>query len=258
MAQNDPGDQYSAALQSFCRECRKINFRKLSKITRSDICKQREVCIGHLPADTHLAQNKSITNCWLCSLRYMALGANAPKCSIYIENAWPERLSRFEILSGQISREIVIPSLHFKTREILPKAFALVSLRDTTSDLLSLSPVPPSLDVSFLQESIAFCHTNHEGRCDQPGQYVPGMKLIDCHTLEVIQSTGLVSYVTLSYVWGHERRRRIHKRSDGSLMLETLSQTVQDSLAATRLLGFRYLWVDKICIDQTNDSERHQ
>jgi hypothetical protein len=89
MAKPEPGDQYSAAMQLFCGECRKINFQRLSEFTASDIGKPgSKLLLAQIPGDPHLSQNnKPLSNCWLCSQRGLRRGEKAPECSIYVENA---------------------------------------------------------------------------------------------------------------------------------------------------------------------------
>jgi hypothetical protein len=76
------------------------------------------------------------------------------------------------------------------------------------------------------------------------------MKLIDCNTSNVVPATHH-PYVTLSYRWG---------RSSGPTeYLESLPKgipsTIRDSITVTRKLGFRYLWIDRYCINQLNPDE---
>lgn len=55
-----------------------------------------------------------------------------------------------------------------------------------------------------------------------------------------------VDYVALSYVWGSSSNLLGGDRG-------ILSQAViKDAMHVTTQLGFRYLWVDQLCIDQTN------
>ncbi|PQE09993.1 hypothetical protein CJF31_00003918 [Rutstroemia sp. NJR-2017a BVV2] len=54
-------------------------------------------------------------------------------------------------------------------------------------------------------------------------------------------------YVTLSYVWGDEQRRQ--------KVGPNLPPTIEDAIHVTLKLGYQYLWVDRYCINQGNDSE---
>lgn len=77
-------------------------------------------------------------------------------------------------------------------------------------------------------------------------------------------------YVCLSYVWGSGRARdgedvvRLVKDNvdvyEDAIPEEDLPQTVIDAMWASRKLGLRYLWVDKLCIvqDDREEMEKHQ
>ncbi|KAJ5511286.1 Heterokaryon incompatibility [Penicillium expansum] len=62
-------------------------------------------------------------------------------------------------------------------------------------------------------------------------------------------------YVALSYVWGGV------EPSPGSLKNRCLPQTIEDAITVTQALGRRYLWVDALCINQSEEltsSERKE
>ncbi|KAF4967247.1 hypothetical protein FSARC_5159 [Fusarium sarcochroum] len=64
-------------------------------------------------------------------------------------------------------------------------------------------------------------------------------------------------YLTLSYCWGITNesatttRATIASRRQG-FNIDTLPKTIRDAIQLTRILGFRYLWVDAICIIQSH------
>ncbi|KAI0865889.1 hypothetical protein F4860DRAFT_526273 [Xylaria cubensis] len=69
-------------------------------------------------------------------------------------------------------------------------------------------------------------------------------------------------YLALSYCWGHSGNLTMTKRSLRNftkvIPLSSLPLTLCDAVLATRQLGFRFLWVDALCIvqDDMNDWER--
>ncbi|KAF4462448.1 hypothetical protein FALBO_10744 [Fusarium albosuccineum] len=71
-----------------------------------------------------------------------------------------------------------------------------------------------------------------------------------------------LQYLALSYCWGAANepakttRSTIDARRRG-FSLNGLPKTIQDSVKLTRLLGFRYLWVDAICIIQSHAGDRY-
>lgn len=74
----------------------------------------------------------------------------------------------------------------------------------------------------------------------------------------ITTNSGRGNYLALSYCWGRgpnlnltfDNIEDLHK----SLPLEKIPQTIQDAIILTRRLGFRYLWVDSLCIIQGRDS----
>ncbi|KAF2733797.1 heterokaryon incompatibility, partial [Polyplosphaeria fusca] len=67
-----------------------------------------------------------------------------------------------------------------------------------------------------------------------------------------------VKYVTLSYVWGsaNEDDQSGGDPSPDPLSLPSiLPRTIEDTITVTLKLGYRYLWVDKYCIDQSNPQQ---
>ncbi|KAK5095169.1 hypothetical protein LTS08_008332, partial [Lithohypha guttulata] len=109
---------------------------------------------------------------------------------------------------------------------------------------------------------------NHHTRCAGAGsqfQSLHGFNVIDVREKKIIQITGSCSYVALSYVWGtvltpsgdrvdaYELCKDIlslsfaHRR-----VYEDVPQTIKDAMLIAQSLGFRYLWVDCLCINQVD------
>lgn len=70
---------------------------------------------------------------------------------------------------------------------------------------------------------------------------------------------GEAIYTTLSYCWGPTTSQPPLKTTKENvehhytnITFETLSTTYQDALSVTRSLGIRYLWVDALCIIQSD------
>lgn len=102
------------------------------------------------------------------------------------------------------------------------------------------------------------CHKRHEIHCNHPIQYIENMKLLDCWTMEITECKAAMPYVVLSYVWGGRTKGQDWDYKKSSITLESLPKTLQDSVKLTRLLGYQYIWIDQICIDQTQVTEKHQ
>ncbi|KAL7896612.1 heterokaryon incompatibility protein domain-containing protein [Trichoderma sp. SZMC 28014] len=70
------------------------------------------------------------------------------------------------------------------------------------------------------------------------------------------------SYVALSYVWGSFAARDQYSLewASGSIFSLpcVLPAVILDAIAVTKSLGFRYLWVDKFCIDHSDNDMKHR
>ncbi|THU83173.1 HET-domain-containing protein [Dendrothele bispora CBS 962.96] len=74
-----------------------------------------------------------------------------------------------------------------------------------------------------------------------------------------------VEYIALSYVWGKDYQLRttlqtVEKFSqclsaDDSEAVDRLPKTIQDAISVTRALGYRFLWVDALCIVQDSPTD---
>jgi len=116
---------------------------------------------------------------------------------------------------------------------------------------------PDRVDLDMFREWLTDCMQYHGEVCSPAaeGYYddvfkFDSFRLIDCKTLQVIRASLDERYVALSYVWG-EGVEPQHEPQ------QQFPNTIHDTIVVARELGFRYLWVDKYCIDQENASEKH-
>ncbi|KAI1413579.1 HET-domain-containing protein [Hypoxylon sp. FL1857] len=77
-------------------------------------------------------------------------------------------------------------------------------------------------------------------------------KMIDVSSRQIVSCPPRCRYIALSYVWGGVSPK------PGALERGELPQTIEDAIAVTKALGLRYLWVDALCIDQTDSPEKIQ
>ncbi|KAG4436492.1 hypothetical protein IFR05_008033 [Cadophora sp. M221] len=109
---------------------------------------------------------------------------------------------------------------------------------------------PDRIDYDIIQEWLQICRELHPERCKATSVTVPNLHLIDCETKLIVPASGH-EYVTLSYLWGANED---DTPFTSQLPLE-LPGTIEDALVVTLKLGFRYLWIDRYCINQQNKSE---
>ena len=80
----------------------------------------------------------------------------------------------------------------------------------------------------------------------------PELKVFDCQTLTTVGLPANARYVALSYVWGQGPR----KLPTATASNPHEEATISDAITAVKYLNERYLWVDRLCIDQSNLEER--
>lgn len=89
-------------------------------------------------------------------------------------------------------------------------------------------------------------------------------RLVDCtdpaHPRLVFTSGQHGEYLALSYVWGEDQ---LYKTTKSTALLYMqgfdpyiLPQTVRDAISVTHALGYKYLWVDALCIIQNGEADR--
>ncbi|KAI0100680.1 heterokaryon incompatibility protein-domain-containing protein [Nemania sp. FL0031] len=148
-------------------------------------------------------------------------------------------------------------------RAVASKNGFLVYTDQETSIGRILSPrlVPPDFDPDIVKHWLRACQSHH-GRCIFERRREPSLHLIDCQSQTIlnvsdIESGSCPDYVALSYVWGASANQR-RVISDGCVLPHTLPQVVHDSIQVTLMLGYRYLWVDKYCVESQDKAKKHE
>ncbi|KAF1967271.1 HET-domain-containing protein, partial [Bimuria novae-zelandiae CBS 107.79] len=104
----------------------------------------------------------------------------------------------------------------------------------------------------------------HHSDCQKTTHEFPiRARVIDCRLRRLVPLELQYRYAALSYVWG--RRRPDHSPvtmhpgiSEGFLPAD-LPLTIDDAMKTIRLIGLRYLWVDRYCIEQYHSADKeHQ
>jgi hypothetical protein len=123
------------------------------------------------------------------------------------------------------------------------------------------------IDVGLLKQWIATCDAAHGDRCRQSSwlkhlEAVRPKYLVDTTEMCIVEGERIESeYIALSYQWGQtktlrnttEVRERLLKPSSLSDwdLARYIPRTVSDAFAIVKLLGYRYIWVDALCVVST-------
>lgn len=134
-------------------------------------------------------------------------------------------------------------------------------------------------DYGLVNSWLEKCCTEHGPRCqmrDTVSTPPLNIYLIDVQTRKFVQCSAGDRFVALSYVWGTESQRPLsvcvshrdtlgdtegHSQAQADFVQDVptvLPQTMMDAMTFVKGIGERYLWVDQLCIDQANETEKQQ
>ncbi|KAI1771980.1 heterokaryon incompatibility protein-domain-containing protein [Hypoxylon cercidicola] len=122
-----------------------------------------------------------------------------------------------------------------------------------------------------IKKQLLHCQEHHE-MCKKsvfPKLLPSGFRVIDVSTRSIAEpqtQEGHVDFVALSYQWAtataDEDRNIMLLRDDterlqapGSLSVDRLPEVIQDAVQFCQDIGYRYLWVDRLCIYQDKDDQ---
>ena len=137
----------------------------------------------------------------------------------------------------------------------------------TDAEMLDFHPSPLQVneisawpDLNNIKRHLQNCLRYH-GSCDQQKEssssQLSRLRVIDCFTRSIITPSGDSPYVALSYRWGESHSTLQEEQTD--MLPANLPVTIEDAILVTQSLGFQYLWVDKYCVSQTDQSDfKHQ
>ncbi|KAK0654749.1 heterokaryon incompatibility protein-domain-containing protein [Cercophora newfieldiana] len=111
----------------------------------------------------------------------------------------------------------------------------------------------PLADMEFPKRAFETCRQHHGSFCEvtKPPE-LRFIRVVDVFDRKVVPYHDGCDYFALSYVWGGVMP------ASGALEAGTLPQTIEDAITVTKKMGWRYLWVDALCIDQTPNPTPNQ
>ncbi|KAM3067038.1 hypothetical protein ACMFMG_011818 [Clarireedia jacksonii] len=220
-----------------------------------------------------------VAKCSLCKL-LSAICPDGQNSSRYDLMAFP-----ISVLFRKISYSHASKYLDQQRRQIfgvVPEGYpttSAVSRKDATY-LTLISPeidpekvyvrlLPEQINCDLLRTWISHCKNKHKKSCGAlESKSLPNKRVIDCWKNSVIIAPR-GKYVALSYVWGRPLAERAEtgRQEGGSWkppslgcqqlvsLPSDLPTVISGAMDVTRGLGYRFLWVDKYCIDYDNAEE---
>lgn len=127
------------------------------------------------------------------------------------------------------------------------------------------------INIKRIKKWIRLCQKWHGKDCQDPSDefdtnYPPTFRLVDAWDRCIVEALSPCTYLALSYVWGQGRVFKLTTRNLGELKAakglerawQLLPNTIQDAITLTSRLGFRYIWIDSLCILQDSDADKTQ
>ncbi|KAI0147449.1 heterokaryon incompatibility protein-domain-containing protein [Xylariaceae sp. FL1272] len=126
------------------------------------------------------------------------------------------------------------------------------------------------IDLDLIKSWLETCDKGHLGSCKggiqlqrQANSIEPFIRLLDLEGNCLVETSNPDTYAALSYVWGRTdvfktlRANLQMLMAPGSLekLFQSFPLTIQDAITLTRLLGYRYLWIDSLCLVQDDESD---
>lgn len=179
---------------------------------------------------------------------------------------------------GDQSRPALSPLLDSeRSLEVAPETALRKDYRQHAKDVCVFVPfqqgkhgfareVADHVDVEVIRLWLSRCENRHNLCSQRIGDsYPPGLILIDAvkMCLVPVASHSPVRYIALSYVWGYVAQPTLKKEvletwmCDGQLRDVEVPQTIRDAIQLAQMIGYRYIWVDALCIVQDDAASRH-
>jgi hypothetical protein len=126
------------------------------------------------------------------------------------------------------------------------------------------TPIPARIDLKLLKHWLRECDTKHSHPTTISGALRSRIqsilsrglfRVINTSTGSVEVPTSLPRFVALSYVWGQNAVQSKNRPVEGG-PVKDYAPTIRDAAVIARAVGYEWLWVDQICIDQNSTSEK--
>jgi hypothetical protein len=203
-------------------------------------------------------------------------GSTCPMCRFFdaavhslASSTAVSRTAEFSLVSGSKSfalRSAI--SLEVLGYESSQERFLLSLQPGTAVAQMPYVPLDPEkINLDIIKTWIRDCREEHTNLCNEPRLKLPinssissSIRVIDCLERSIVRLPSGHEYFALSYVWGQAHDVKKEADSQPSHLLRILPailpKTIQDAMTVTLQLGFRFIWIDKYCIDQ--DTTEHE
>ena len=240
-------------------------------------------CKSHLNGTIDKLSRSANRRCQLCQLLLQELRSLAPVngCEKYCLFQWiePRPKCQIQVAFGDVQRFVTHVSQWSRPSTIClykkgHKKFS--SSEPSSSPALAGSPAPdlyllPERDLNVASNYaraknwLDQCKEDH-GDCVRPHAIMPKRVLdlgngpkVEEVKLRITSGKDHDEYAALSYSWGQGRRYKTKKATledhCRGIYVWKLPRTLRDGIDIAKSLGFRYLWIDALCIIQNDQRD---
>ena len=134
---------------------------------------------------------------------------------------------------------------------------------ETVLELELASSTSSDQSLAFVKNWIKSCRDDHP-QCRTNADFNLPTRLIKIHEEGIRlwtpgDTTEKHDYATLSHCWGALETLKVMKSNvealSSNILLASLCKTFQDAVLVTRSLGYRFLWIDSLCIVQDDEDD---
>lgn len=214
---------------------------------------------------------KKLSQCQLCRLIFRALQLNQSRNPQMLQDEVEWQLKRFTStieyahVSRALTRDQVGSALYPMLKVHLAGMFYGIQLIDgkNTRSLLRGRLVDDDPDMAMIHGWIKRCQSEHGKSCTKTYLHIHPLQgdllVVDVEANCLTHLPSNKPYVALSYVLGGITKIETlisngdQFRKPNGIPKHSLPKTISDAFDVTKALGYRYLWVDTLCIVQDDD-----
>lgn len=193
-----------------------------------------------MPSLNSTSAELSASRCRVCRILSVIKPStyDGHQCVLYAYRDW-YGYTQLRVLSQRV-HGLETQGLHtLSDQEVFP-CLTVIGSRDD-QDLKGMSIEPDridSKDYKDLEGTMKSCVESHGQTCRPMSKFsrIPGFKVIEVSSRNVIEASDQCEYLALSYVWGD------HQYSDD---LGAAPAVIQDTFSVAENLGLKYVWIDK-------------
>lgn len=192
---------------------------------------------------------------------------------LYASSKEEEPGSRVEVYVGNADAVSAITLI--RSRPVLDRRNSVFLLPGASTE--SLNPISgraleESVSWPLVRGWVNHCVNTHghdtpstlQDRGHRTREWASFFRLVDVRHMCIVEAPMSLPYAALSYVWGGSKPVLLCRQNMKELMtegglrkLDYLPQTFRDAIHVTEKLGIAYLWIDALCIQHDNDTDRN-